>query len=171
MIYFNDLFLIQQFERDIRRYATHERKMMLDNHALYDKTKVGNAVSLRWATLILIPKSGSLNTFPELILVSRFSSLCPRCPVPTDHNWGQLERSWQEHDSHRAQNVPRRLWAQRCWASWVQASNEFELSLVYPWCLHCVTPKKTKDLPKSQMSLKYPSNAMRSRIPSGHMGH
>ncbi|XP_057592396.1 DNA nucleotidylexotransferase isoform X1 [Hippopotamus amphibius kiboko] len=28
-----------RFERDIRRYATHERKMMLDNHALYDKTK------------------------------------------------------------------------------------------------------------------------------------
>ncbi|XP_006880140.1 PREDICTED: DNA nucleotidylexotransferase isoform X1 [Elephantulus edwardii] len=27
------------FERDLRRYATHERKMMLDNHALYDKTK------------------------------------------------------------------------------------------------------------------------------------
>lgn len=62
MIYFNDLFLIQQFERDIRRYATHERKMMLDNHALYDKTKVGSAVSLRWATVILSPKSGSLNT-------------------------------------------------------------------------------------------------------------
>ncbi|EPQ19719.1 DNA nucleotidylexotransferase [Myotis brandtii] len=30
----------RQFERDLRRYATHERKMMLDNHALYDKTKV-----------------------------------------------------------------------------------------------------------------------------------
>ncbi|XP_031812034.1 DNA nucleotidylexotransferase isoform X2 [Sarcophilus harrisii] len=29
----------QQFERDLRRYATHEKKMMLDNHALYDKTK------------------------------------------------------------------------------------------------------------------------------------
>uniref|UniRef100_A0A8C5F1I8 DNA nucleotidylexotransferase n=1 Tax=Gopherus evgoodei TaxID=1825980 RepID=A0A8C5F1I8_9SAUR len=29
----------RQFERDLRRYATHERKMMLDNHALYDKTK------------------------------------------------------------------------------------------------------------------------------------
>ncbi|KAM3912881.1 DNA nucleotidylexotransferase [Leptodactylus fuscus] len=28
-----------QFERDLRRYATHEKKMMLDNHALYDKTK------------------------------------------------------------------------------------------------------------------------------------
>ncbi|KAM6186391.1 DNA nucleotidylexotransferase [Rhynchocyon petersi] len=28
-----------QFERDLRRYATHERKMILDNHALYDKTK------------------------------------------------------------------------------------------------------------------------------------
>ncbi|XP_048191254.1 DNA nucleotidylexotransferase isoform X2 [Perognathus longimembris pacificus] len=28
-----------RFERDLRRYATHERKMMLDNHALYDKTK------------------------------------------------------------------------------------------------------------------------------------
>uniref|UniRef100_A0A8C5LFF5 DNA nucleotidylexotransferase n=1 Tax=Jaculus jaculus TaxID=51337 RepID=A0A8C5LFF5_JACJA len=29
----------RQFERDLRRYATHERKMRLDNHALYDKTK------------------------------------------------------------------------------------------------------------------------------------
>ncbi|XP_004616436.2 DNA nucleotidylexotransferase [Sorex araneus] len=29
----------RQFERDLRRYATHERKMMLDNHALYDKKK------------------------------------------------------------------------------------------------------------------------------------
>ncbi|XP_066477115.1 DNA nucleotidylexotransferase [Tiliqua scincoides] len=29
----------RQFERDLRRYATHERKMMLDNHALYDRTK------------------------------------------------------------------------------------------------------------------------------------
>nr|XP_056706041.1 DNA nucleotidylexotransferase [Euleptes europaea] len=29
----------RQFARDLRRYATHERKMMLDNHALYDKTK------------------------------------------------------------------------------------------------------------------------------------
>ncbi|XP_030060671.1 DNA nucleotidylexotransferase [Microcaecilia unicolor] len=29
----------RQFERDLRRYATHERRMMLDNHALYDKTK------------------------------------------------------------------------------------------------------------------------------------
>ncbi|XP_049502422.1 DNA nucleotidylexotransferase [Panthera uncia] len=29
----------RQFERDLRRYATHERKMILDNHALYDKTK------------------------------------------------------------------------------------------------------------------------------------
>ncbi|XP_075072280.1 DNA nucleotidylexotransferase [Mixophyes fleayi] len=28
-----------QFERDLRRYATHEKKMMLDNHALFDKTK------------------------------------------------------------------------------------------------------------------------------------
>ncbi|KAM6443656.1 DNA nucleotidylexotransferase [Liasis olivaceus] len=28
-----------QFERDLRRYATHKKKMMLDNHALYDKTK------------------------------------------------------------------------------------------------------------------------------------
>ncbi|KAG8523579.1 DNA nucleotidylexotransferase [Galemys pyrenaicus] len=28
-----------RFERDLRRFATHERKMMLDNHALYDKTK------------------------------------------------------------------------------------------------------------------------------------
>ncbi|MEE6485749.1 hypothetical protein FKM82_014386, partial [Ascaphus truei] len=29
----------RQFERDLRRYATHERRMMLDNHGLYDKTK------------------------------------------------------------------------------------------------------------------------------------
>nr|XP_002718596.2 DNA nucleotidylexotransferase [Oryctolagus cuniculus] len=29
----------RQFERDLRRYATHERRMILDNHALYDKTK------------------------------------------------------------------------------------------------------------------------------------
>ncbi|KAJ8418014.1 hypothetical protein AAFF_G00137230 [Aldrovandia affinis] len=29
----------RQFERDLRRFAQHERKMMLDNHALYDKTK------------------------------------------------------------------------------------------------------------------------------------
>ncbi|NXC42916.1 TDT nucleotidylexotransferase, partial [Penelope pileata] len=29
----------RQFGRDLRRYATHERKMMLDNHALYDKKK------------------------------------------------------------------------------------------------------------------------------------
>ncbi|XP_042314957.1 DNA nucleotidylexotransferase [Sceloporus undulatus] len=29
----------RQFERDLRRYATHEKKMRLDNHALYDKTK------------------------------------------------------------------------------------------------------------------------------------
>nr|XP_033798292.1 DNA nucleotidylexotransferase isoform X2 [Geotrypetes seraphini] len=29
----------RQFERDLRRYATHERRMMLDNHILYDKTK------------------------------------------------------------------------------------------------------------------------------------
>ncbi|XP_073452174.1 DNA nucleotidylexotransferase [Aquarana catesbeiana] len=29
----------QQFERDLRRYASHEKKMMLDNHALYDKSK------------------------------------------------------------------------------------------------------------------------------------
>ncbi|KAM4034385.1 DNA nucleotidylexotransferase [Anomaloglossus baeobatrachus] len=28
-----------QFERDLRRYATQEKKMMLDNHALFDKTK------------------------------------------------------------------------------------------------------------------------------------
>ncbi|XP_019411384.1 PREDICTED: DNA nucleotidylexotransferase isoform X5 [Crocodylus porosus] len=34
-----DLWEKQQFERDLRRYASHERKMMLDNHALYDKTK------------------------------------------------------------------------------------------------------------------------------------
>uniref|UniRef100_A0A803JME0 DNA nucleotidylexotransferase n=1 Tax=Xenopus tropicalis TaxID=8364 RepID=A0A803JME0_XENTR len=29
----------RQFERDLRRYTTHERKMMLDNHGLYDKSK------------------------------------------------------------------------------------------------------------------------------------
>ncbi|XP_048865746.1 DNA nucleotidylexotransferase isoform X2 [Brienomyrus brachyistius] len=29
----------RQFERDMRRFAQHERKMLLDNHALYDKTK------------------------------------------------------------------------------------------------------------------------------------
>nr|XP_023679876.1 DNA nucleotidylexotransferase-like [Paramormyrops kingsleyae] len=29
----------RQFERDLRRFAQHERKMLLDNHALYDKTK------------------------------------------------------------------------------------------------------------------------------------
>ncbi|XP_071668129.1 DNA nucleotidylexotransferase isoform X3 [Patagioenas fasciata] len=29
----------RQFGRDLRRYATHERKMILDNHALYDRTK------------------------------------------------------------------------------------------------------------------------------------
>ncbi|KAM4702841.1 DNA nucleotidylexotransferase [Rhinophrynus dorsalis] len=29
----------RQFERDLRRYATHEKKMMVDNHGLYDKTK------------------------------------------------------------------------------------------------------------------------------------
>ncbi|XP_015202194.1 DNA nucleotidylexotransferase isoform X1 [Lepisosteus oculatus] len=29
----------RQFERDLRRFARHERKMLLDNHALYDKTK------------------------------------------------------------------------------------------------------------------------------------
>ncbi|NXI72195.1 TDT nucleotidylexotransferase, partial [Anseranas semipalmata] len=29
----------RQFGRDLRRYATHERKMMLDNHGLYDKRK------------------------------------------------------------------------------------------------------------------------------------
>ncbi|NXL10177.1 TDT nucleotidylexotransferase, partial [Mesembrinibis cayennensis] len=30
----------RQFGRDLRRYATHERKMILDNHALYDRRKV-----------------------------------------------------------------------------------------------------------------------------------
>ncbi|KAM6266241.1 DNA nucleotidylexotransferase [Porphyrio hochstetteri] len=29
----------RQFGRDIRRYATHEKKMILDNHALYDRRK------------------------------------------------------------------------------------------------------------------------------------
>lgn len=31
---------LQQFERDLRRFARAERRMLLDNHALYDKTKV-----------------------------------------------------------------------------------------------------------------------------------
>ncbi|NXE13877.1 TDT nucleotidylexotransferase, partial [Lophotis ruficrista] len=30
----------RQFGRDLRRYATHERKMLLDNHVLYDRRKV-----------------------------------------------------------------------------------------------------------------------------------
>ncbi|XP_053928204.1 DNA nucleotidylexotransferase isoform X2 [Cuculus canorus] len=29
----------RQFGRDLRRYATHEKKMILDNHALYDRRK------------------------------------------------------------------------------------------------------------------------------------
>ncbi|NWZ46222.1 TDT nucleotidylexotransferase, partial [Haliaeetus albicilla] len=29
----------RQFGRDLRRYATHERKMILDNHSLYDRRK------------------------------------------------------------------------------------------------------------------------------------
>ncbi|XP_030342290.1 DNA nucleotidylexotransferase isoform X4 [Strigops habroptila] len=29
----------RQFGRDLRRYATHEKKMILDNHALYDRKK------------------------------------------------------------------------------------------------------------------------------------
>ncbi|KAM9011389.1 DNA nucleotidylexotransferase isoform 5-T6 [Ara ararauna] len=29
----------RQFGRDLRRYATHEKKMILDNHALYDREK------------------------------------------------------------------------------------------------------------------------------------
>ncbi|NWY00334.1 TDT nucleotidylexotransferase, partial [Nothoprocta ornata] len=29
----------KQFGRDLRRYASHEKKMMLDNHALYDRRK------------------------------------------------------------------------------------------------------------------------------------
>lgn len=35
-----DSFPPQQFERDLRRFARVERRMLLDNHALYDKTKV-----------------------------------------------------------------------------------------------------------------------------------
>lgn len=31
---------LQQFERDLRRYARLERNMLLDNHALFDKTTV-----------------------------------------------------------------------------------------------------------------------------------
>lgn len=38
-----DSFLPQQFERDLRRFARLERRMLLDNHALYDKTKVLSA--------------------------------------------------------------------------------------------------------------------------------
>ncbi|XP_072787239.1 DNA nucleotidylexotransferase isoform X3 [Taeniopygia guttata] len=34
-----DLWKKQQFGRDLRRYAAHERKMILDNHALYDRRK------------------------------------------------------------------------------------------------------------------------------------
>ncbi|XP_017581568.1 DNA nucleotidylexotransferase isoform X5 [Corvus cornix cornix] len=34
-----DLWKRQQFGRDLRRYASHERKMVLDNHALYDRRK------------------------------------------------------------------------------------------------------------------------------------
>ncbi|MEQ2279321.1 hypothetical protein AMECASPLE_008198, partial [Ameca splendens] len=30
----------RMFERDLRRFARLERQMLLDNHALYDKTKV-----------------------------------------------------------------------------------------------------------------------------------
>lgn len=33
---------LQQFERDLRRFARIERNMLLDNHALFDKTKVPN---------------------------------------------------------------------------------------------------------------------------------
>lgn len=32
--------VLQQFERDLRRFARLERGMLLDNHALYDKNKV-----------------------------------------------------------------------------------------------------------------------------------
>lgn len=32
--------ILQQFERDLRRFARVERNMLLDNHVLYDKTKV-----------------------------------------------------------------------------------------------------------------------------------
>ncbi|EPY88747.1 DNA nucleotidylexotransferase isoform 1-like protein [Camelus ferus] len=45
----------RQFERDLRRYATHERKMILDNHALYDKTKT-------WACLDLPSTSYTSHT-------------------------------------------------------------------------------------------------------------
>lgn len=50
---------LQQFERDLRRYATHEKKMMLDNHALYDKRKVfpipsnaANAITLLLSAIL-----------------------------------------------------------------------------------------------------------------------
>ncbi|KAI4557959.1 hypothetical protein MJG53_018712 [Ovis ammon polii x Ovis aries] len=50
----------RQFERDIRRYATHERKMMLDNHALYDKTKCpGSASFALGAPFLQIAAEGS----------------------------------------------------------------------------------------------------------------
>ncbi|XP_017659453.1 PREDICTED: DNA nucleotidylexotransferase isoform X2 [Lepidothrix coronata] len=34
-----DLWKKQEFGRDLRRYASHERKMILDNHGLYDRRK------------------------------------------------------------------------------------------------------------------------------------
>lgn len=40
-------FLPQQFGRDLRAFAQKERQMLLDNHALYDKTKVLCVLSLQ----------------------------------------------------------------------------------------------------------------------------
>ncbi|RXN02050.1 DNA nucleotidylexotransferase [Acipenser ruthenus] len=44
----------RQFERDLRRYAHYEKKMILDNHGLYDKTKVVETKSFQGKILILI---------------------------------------------------------------------------------------------------------------------
>lgn len=37
----DSFFFLQQFERDMRRFARKERRMLLDNHGLFDKNKVG----------------------------------------------------------------------------------------------------------------------------------
>ncbi|XP_040341948.1 DNA nucleotidylexotransferase isoform X1 [Herpailurus yagouaroundi] len=52
----------RQFERDLRRYATHERKMILDNHALYDKTKI--TVEGSWKD----PDGSTVPTWPRIYL-------------------------------------------------------------------------------------------------------
>ncbi|KAL6083459.1 hypothetical protein STEG23_033291 [Scotinomys teguina] len=60
----------KQFERDLRRYATHERKMMLDNHALYDKTKVS------------LYSPGSYLCSPSTGIPGRVSHRYPDAPSP-----------------------------------------------------------------------------------------